>query len=102
MKLREQELFEKVQKQKGSGKQEQSHLEQEKKQENNLKLQRSMLEDVQSWLEAVRDGVRALRALVSETKEPVELPVLATLPAPRSSHRTMATIWVLLYTAERM
>ena len=83
VKLREQQLFEKVQKQNGLEKQEQSHLEQIKKQEHNLKQQRSMLEDVQSRLEAVRDEVKALRALVSETKEPVGRPILAPLPAPR-------------------
>ena len=47
VKLREQELSEKVQKQNGLEKQEQI-----KKQEHNLKQQRSMLEDAQSRLEA--------------------------------------------------
>ena len=61
VKLREEELFEKVQIQNGLEKQEQSHLEQIKKQERTLKQQRSMLEDVQSWLEAVRDEVKALQ-----------------------------------------
>ena len=41
-----------------------------------------MLEDVQVRLEAVRDEVKALRALVSETKEPKGPPIQATLPAP--------------------
>ena len=47
MKLREQELFENVQKQNGLEKQEPMHLEQIKKHEHNLMQQRSMLEDVQ-------------------------------------------------------
>ena len=66
-KLREQELIEKVQKQKGLEKQEQSHLEQIKEQEHNLKQQRLMLEDVQSRLEAVRDEVKALNVINLDT-----------------------------------
>ena len=65
------------------GKQEQLYLEQIKKREHHLKQQRSMLEDVLSRLEAVRDEVKALGALVSETKELAGLPILASLLAPR-------------------
>ena len=41
-----------------------------------------MLADVQLKLEAVRDNVKALRALVSETQEPSNPPVVPPLPAP--------------------
>ena len=42
-----------------------------------------MLADVQLKLEAVRDNVNALHALVSETQEPTNPPVVPPLPAPR-------------------
>ena len=85
MKLREQELFEKVQKEKGLKKQEQIHLQQIKKHAHNLQQQKMMLKDVQTRPEAVKDEVKALRALVSETKEPEgpnSCPAASPLRAP--------------------
>ena len=58
------------------------HLEQ-KKHEHNLEQQKMMLADVQLRLESVSLEVKALRALVPETKEPEEPPIQAPLPAPR-------------------
>ena len=83
MKLREQELIKKVQKQNGLEKQEQMHLEQIKKHEHNLAQQLLMLDDVQLKLEAVRDEVHALRAMVSEKKEPTGPSVRPPSPCPR-------------------
>ena len=81
MKLREEELFQKCKKEESLRKQEQMHLEQVKKHEHNLEQQKLMLEVVQVGLEAVRDEVKALRALVPETEEPEGPPI--QLPAPR-------------------
>ena len=64
-------------------KQVQMHLEQVKKHEHNLEQQKMMLTDVQLRLESVSLEVKALRALVAETKEPEGPPVQAPLPAPR-------------------
>ena len=83
VKLREQELFQKVQNQNGLEEQEQMHLEQIKKQEHNLTQQRLMLQDVQIRLGAVRDEVHALKALVSEKKEPTGPPARPPPPCPR-------------------
>ena len=64
-------------------KQVQMHLEQVKKHEHNLEQQKMMLADVQLRLESVSLEVKALRALVAETKEPEGPPIQAPLPAPR-------------------
>ena len=86
VKLGEQELFEKVQKEK-----EQMHLEQIKKHEHNLQQQKVMLEDVLTRLEAVKDEVKALRALLSERKEP-EVPQFASRCQPRKSPHLMRAV----------
>ena len=64
-------------------KQVQMHLEQVKKHEHNLEQQKMMLADVQLRLESVSHEVKALRALVAETKKPEGPPIQAPLPAPR-------------------
>ena len=51
------------------------HLEQVKKHEHSLEQQKMMLADVQLRLESVSLLVKALRALVAETKEPEGLPI---------------------------
>ena len=58
-------------------KQVQMHLEQVKKHEHNLEQQKLMLADVQLRLESVSLEVKALPALVAETKEPEGPPVQA-------------------------
>ena len=60
----------------------QVHLEQVKKHEHNLEQQKMMLADVQLRLESVRLEVRALRALVAETKEPEGPQIQAPPPCP--------------------
>ena len=50
------------------------------KHEDNLAQQKAMLESVRTQLADVRDTVGALRALVSETKEP---PINSVVPPPR-------------------
>ena len=82
-KLREEELWRKCEKEESLKKQVQMHLEQVKKHEHNLEQQKMMLADVQLRLESVSLEVKALRALVAETKEPEEPPIQAPLPAPR-------------------
>ena len=66
-------------------KQVQMHLEQVKKHEHNLEQQKMMLADVQLRPESVSLEVKALRALVAETKEPEGSPIQAPLPAPRET-----------------
>ena len=63
-------------------KQIQVHLEQVKKHEHNLEQQKMMLADVLLRLESLSLEVKALRALVAETKEPEGPPIQAPLPAP--------------------
>ena len=82
-KLREEELWRQCQKEESLKKQVQMHLEQVKKHEHNLEQQKMMLADVQLRLESVSLEVKALRALVAETKEPEGPPIQAPLPAPR-------------------
>ena len=53
------------------------------KHEHNLAQQQAMLETVVTQLAEVRDTVGALRALVSETREPPNNPVVPPLPPPR-------------------
>ena len=69
-KLREEELWRQCQKEESLKNQVQMHLEQVKKHEHNLEQQKMMLADVQLRLESVSLEVKALRALVAETKEP--------------------------------
>ena len=83
VKLRERELLEAVERQANYGKQEQKHLEMIEKHEHNLAQQKRMLESVRSQLAEVRDTVGALRALVSETKEPPINSIVPPLPPPR-------------------
>ena len=80
VKLRERELLEAVERQANYEKQEQKHLEMIAKHEHNLAQQKAMLESVRSRLAEVRDTVGALRALVSETKEP---PINSIVPPSR-------------------
>ena len=87
VKLREQELLEAVERQANYEKQEQKHLEMI---EHNLAQQKAMLETVRTQLAEVRDTVGALRALVSETKEPPINPVVPPLPPPREP-----LLWIL-------
>ena len=83
VKLRERELLEAVERQANYTKQEQKHLELIAKHEHNLAQLRAMLESVRTQLAEVRDTVGALRALVSETREPSNNPVVPPLPPPR-------------------
>ena len=83
VKLRERELLEAVEREANYEKQEQKHLELIAKQEHNLAQQKAMLESVRTQLAEVRDTVGALRALVSETKEPPLNSVVPPLPPPR-------------------
>ena len=53
------------------------------KHEHNLAQQKAMLETVRTQLAEVWDTVGALRALVSETREPPNNPVVPPLPPPR-------------------
>ena len=82
-KRRERELLEAVERQANYEKQEQKHLELIAKHEHNLAQQRAMLESVRTQLAEVRDTVGALRALVSETREPPINSVVPPLPPPR-------------------
>ena len=82
-KLREEELWRQCQKEESVKKPVQMHLEQVKKHEHNLEQQKIMLTDVQLQLESVSLEVKALRALVAETKEPEGPSLHAPLPAPR-------------------
>ena len=77
--LREEELWRRCQKEESLKKQVQMHLEQIKKHEHNLEQQKIMLTDVQLQLKSVK----ALRALVAETREPEGPSLHAPLPAPR-------------------
>ena len=81
--LREEELWRRCQTEERLKKQVQMHLEQIKKHEHNLEQQKIMLADVQMQLESVSLEVKALRALVAETKEPEGPSLIAPLPAPR-------------------
>ena len=83
VKLRERELLEAVERQANYENQEQKHLEMIAKHEHNLAQQKAMLETVRTQLAEVRDTVGALRALVSETKEPPINSVVPPLPPPR-------------------
>ena len=83
VKLRERELLEAVERQANYEKQEQKHLEMIAKHEHNLAQQKRMLESVRSQLAEVRDTVGALRALVSETKEPPINSIVPPLSPPR-------------------
>ena len=83
VKLRERELLEAVEKQANYEKQEQKHLEMIAKHEHNLAQQKATLDSVRTRLAEVRDTVGALRALVSETKEPPINSVMPPLPPPR-------------------
>ena len=80
VKLRERKLLEAVERQANYEKQEQKHLEMIAKHEHNLAQQRAMLETVRTQLAEVRDTVGALRALVSETREPSNNPIVPPLP----------------------
>ena len=82
-KLRERELLEALERQANYEKQEQKHLEMIAKHEHNLAQQEAMLESVRSQLAEVRDTVGALRALVSETKEPPISSIVPPLPLSR-------------------
>ena len=82
-KLRERELLEAVERQANYEKQEQKHLEMIAKHEHNLAQQKAVLESVRAQLAEVRDTVGALRALVSETREPSNNPIVPSLPPPR-------------------
>ena len=81
--LREEELWRRCQTEERLKKQVQMHLEQIKKHEHNLEQQKIMLADVQMQLESVSLEVKALRALVAETREPEGPSLIAPLPAPR-------------------
>ena len=81
--LREEELWRRCQTEERLKKQVQGHLEQIKKHEHNLEQQKIMLADVQLQLESVSLEVKALRALVAETREPEGSSLIAPLPAPR-------------------
>ena len=76
------------------------HLEQAKKHVHNLEQQKMMLADLQLRLESVSLEVKALRALVAETKEPEGPPIQALPPCPREPLQKMLTkllplsIWV--------
>ena len=85
VKLRERELLEAVERQANYEKEEQKHLEMIAEHEHNLAQQKVMLESVRSQLAEVRDTVGALRALVSETKEPPISSVVPPLPPPRET-----------------
>ena len=80
VKLRERELLEAVERQANYEKLEQKHLEMIAKHEHNLAQQKAILETVRTQLAEVRDTVSALRALVSETREPPNNPVVPPLP----------------------
>ena len=82
-KVREEELWRQCQEEENLKKQVQVHLEQVKKHEHNLEQQKMMLADVQLRLESASLEVRALRALVAETKEPEGPPIQAPPPCPR-------------------
>ena len=82
-KLREEELWRQCQKEESLKKQVQVHLEHVTKHEHNLEQQKMMLADVQLRLESVSLEVKALRALVAESREPEGPPIQAALPAPR-------------------
>ena len=56
-----------------------------------------MLESVRSQLAEVRDTVGALRALVSETKEPPSSSVAPPLPPPREPPPPLETDGILAY-----
>ena len=81
VKLRERELLEAFERQANYEKQEQKHLEMIAKHEHNQ--QKAMLESVRTQLAEVRETVGALRAFVSETREPPNNPVVPPLPLPR-------------------
>ena len=83
VKLRERELLEVVERQANYEKQEQKHLEMIAKHEHNLAQRKAMLDSVRTQLAEVRDTVGALRALVSETKEPPINSIVPPLPPPR-------------------
>ena len=93
--LRERELLEAVERQANYEKQEQKHLEMIAKHEHNLAQQKAMLESVRSQLAKVRDTVGALRALVSETKEPPISSVVPPLPPPREPPPPLETDGIL-------
>ena len=95
VKLRERELLEAVERQANYEKQEQKHLEMIAKHEHNLAQQKAMLESVRTQLAEVRDTVGALRALVSETKEPPISSVVPPLPPPRENPPPLETGGVL-------
>ena len=86
VKLRERELLEAVERKANYEKQEQKHLEMIEKHEHILAQQKRMLESVRSQLAELRDTVGALRALVSETKEPPINSIVPPLPPPREPH----------------
>ena len=65
------------------------------KHEHNLAQQKAMLESVRTQLAEVRDTVGALRALVSETKEPPINSVVPPLPPPREPHPPLETDGIL-------
>ena len=83
VKLRERELLEAVERQANFEKHEQKHLELIAKHEHKLAQQRAMLDSARTQLAEVRDTVGALRALVSETKEPPINSIVPPLPPPR-------------------
>ena len=86
-KLREEELWRQCQNEENLKKQVQVHLEQVKKHEHSLEQEKMMLADLQSRLESVSLEVKALRALVAETKEqeggsPIHAPLALLLGNP--------------------
>ena len=88
VKLRERELLEADERQANYEKQEQQHLEMIAKHEHNQ--QKAMLESVRTQLAEVRDTVGALRALVSETREPPNNPVV-----PPSRPLGSPLLWIM-------
>ena len=94
VKLRERELLEAVERQANYEKQEQKHLEMIAKHEHNLAQQKAMLDSVRTQLAEVRDTVGALRALVSETKEPPINSVVPPLPPPKGTPSSLGYLEV--------
>ena len=85
VKLCEEDLFQKRKKEESLKKQEQTHLERIEKHEHNWEQLKLMPEDVQIRLEPVRDEVKALRALVAETKEVEGPPLSSPFACPSES-----------------
>ena len=88
-KRREEALLEKVQAQERLEKQEIGHCEQNYKLEHNLEQQKSMLQEVRTRLQVVRDEVSAFMALVADPTEltgPIaQAATTPATPAPTAS-----------------